>query len=136
MTLTDASPLIALINAKDQAHDRCLAALSSLSAPLLTTWPCFAEAMYLLYGYGGYPAQKALWSYVQDGVLIFHDIGPVEQVRMQELMDQYRDRPMDLADASLVATAEVLNITRIFTLDQTDFHIYRPHNTGVFEVVP
>src|SRR5215831_11962122 len=30
-------------------------------------------------------------------------------------MEQYRDTPMDLADASLVATAEILNLRRIFT---------------------
>jgi len=136
MTLTDASPLVALINAKDQAHAKCLAALPSLPAPLLTTWPAFTEAMYLLFSYGGSPAQKALWSYVQDGVLTFHTLGPVELARMPELMDQYRDRPMDLADASLVATAEVLGISCIFTLDSRDFHIYRLKNTGTFEVVP
>ncbi|MCW3096294.1 MAG: hypothetical protein JWL77_1912 [Chthonomonadaceae bacterium] len=66
----------------------------------------------------------------------FHILGAVEQARMPELMAQYRDRPMDLADASLVATAEVLGITRIFTLDNRDFHIYRLHNSGAFEVVP
>ena len=64
MTLTDASPLVALINSKDQGHARCMAVLTSLSAPLLTTWPAFTEAMYLLHSYGGYPAQKALWSFV------------------------------------------------------------------------
>lgn len=136
MTLTDASPLVALINAKDNGHEKCMAALPSLSAPLLTTWPAFTEAMYLLFSYGGYPAQKALWSYVEDGVLIFHTLGEVEQARMPQLMEQYRDRPMDLADASLVATAEALGIDRIFTLDSRDFHIYRLNNSGAFEVVP
>ena len=38
MTLTDASPLVALINAKDNAHNKCMAVLPSLPAPLLTTW--------------------------------------------------------------------------------------------------
>ncbi len=136
MTLTDASPLVALINAKDKSHAACIAALAYLSAPLLTTWPAFTEAMYLLLRYGGYPAQKALWSYVQDGVLTFHALGSVELARMAELMGRYQDRPMDLADASLVATAEVLGITRIFTLDKRDFYIYRLGDTGAFEVVP
>lgn len=136
MTLTDASPLVALINAKDKNHARCMAVLPALSAPLLTTWPAFTEAMYLLFRYGGSPAQRELWSYVQDGLISFHTLGAVEQKRMPELMEKYRDRPMDLADASLVAAAEVLGITRIFTLDSRDFHIYRLDNTGTFEVVP
>jgi len=35
---------------------------------------------------------------------------------------------MDLADASLVATAETLGIRQIFTLD-SDFYVYRLHGT-------
>ena len=91
--------------------------------------------MYLLFRYGGYPAQKALWSYVQDEVLTFHLSGADEQRRMAELMELYRDRPMDLADASLVATAEQLGVTRIFTLD-SDFYVYQIGGTKPFEVVP
>jgi hypothetical protein len=39
--LCDASPLVALINRKDINHRRCVNALPGLSAPLVTTWPCF-----------------------------------------------------------------------------------------------
>lgn len=136
MTLIDASPLVALINAKDQAHMQYMAVLPELPAPLITTWPAFTEAMYLLFRYGGYPAQKVLWSYVEQGILTFHNLGPKEQKRMAELMQQYQDRPMDLADASLVAVAELLEITRIFTLDRRDFYIYRLNNSEAFEMVP
>ncbi len=54
---------------------------------------------------------------------------------MRTLMEQYRDTPMDLADASLVATAEALNLTRIFTID-SDFYIYRLFGRDAFEGVP
>jgi hypothetical protein len=43
---------------------------------------------------------------------------------MKQLMEQYRNTPMDLADASLVTAAEALNFSRIFTLD-SDFYVYR-----------
>jgi len=42
-----------------------------------------------------------------------------------ELMDRYSDHPMDLADASLVAAAEALRSTTVFTLDRGDFAAYR-----------
>ncbi len=48
MTLTDAGPLIALIDRGEAAHERCVAALATLHAPMVTTWPAFTEAMYLL----------------------------------------------------------------------------------------
>lgn len=75
-----------------------------------------------------------LWSYVADQILVFHINSGDEQARMKDLMEQYRDLPMDLADASLVVTAETLNQRRIFTLDR-DFQIYRFRSNQPFEIV-
>lgn len=48
MTLTDTGPLVALINRNDPNHTACVEAAKRLHAgPLVTTWPCFTEAMYL-----------------------------------------------------------------------------------------
>lgn len=91
--------------------------------------------MYLSYKAGGWPMQKLLWRYIGEGALHLHHLKEVEQKRMRELMEQYRDTPMDLADASLVATAEALNQRRIFTLD-SDFRIYRFFGAQAFEIVP
>ena len=135
MTLCDASALIALLNQSDDNHGRCVQALSTLPAPLLTTWPCFTESMYLLGRYGGWPAQQELWGYAADQILALHVPDRPEQEKMRRLMEQYRDVPMDLADASLVATAERLNQNQIFTLDQ-DFHIYRLPGNQPFDVIP
>jgi len=135
VTLCDASPLIALINQSDINHTRCVNALSSLPAPLVTTWPCFTEAMYLLGRYGGWLAQQELWSYLVDQIIFIHFNDEQEQLKMQVLMEQYRDLPMDLADASLVAAAEALNQKLIFTLDG-DFQIYRFRGNQPFNVVP
>jgi predicted nucleic acid-binding protein len=54
---------------------------------------------------------------------------------MVELMETYRDRPMDLADASIVATAEHLGMRRLFALDR-DFYIYRLVDGSALELVP
>ena len=135
MTICDASALIALINKSDRNHDRCVNALSELSAPLVTTWSCFTEAMHLLGHYGGWQAQQKLWNYLNDEILTIHFHAPAEYTRMEELMAQYRDIPMDLGDASLVVIAEVLKQSIIFTLDR-DFYIYRLPNNQSFQVVP
>lgn len=91
--------------------------------------------MYLLYQIGGWPLQDKLWEYLEEGVLHLHSLGEVEPQRMRQLMEKYRDTPMDLADASLVIAAETLNLTRIFTLD-SDFYVYRIKETEAFEVIP
>ena len=49
MTLTDTGPLVALVNRNDPNHAACVTATRRLpSGPLITTWPCFTEAMYLV----------------------------------------------------------------------------------------
>jgi hypothetical protein len=65
-----------------------------------------------------------LWSLRGARRLALHVAGESEIERMVQLMAQYRDLPMDLADASLIAAAETLGTRRIFTFD-SDFAIYR-----------
>ena len=135
MTLTDAGPLIAIIDADEPDHQACVAALEEISLPLVTTWPAFTEAMYLSARAGGIEGQRALWRLTSSGRLVVSDLSASCVARSRRLMDQYSDRPMDLADATLVALAEEQGHRRIFTLD-SDFHVYRIHGRQRFEVVP
>ncbi len=90
--------------------------------------------MYLCHRGGGYPAQAALWRLRAAGRLAIHDLTAGQADRMAELMQQYQDRPMDMADASLVAVTESLSLPRIFTVDG-DFYFYRLADGSVLEVV-
>lgn len=135
MILVDAGPLIALIDRGEPDHQRCVETLSSLTAPMVTTWPAFTEAMYLLGSAGGWKAQEALWKLLGRGDLQFVPLNDAVQDRTQALMAKYRDMPMDLADATLVAAAEALGVTRVFTLDR-DFQVYRWRGKRKFEVIP
>jgi uncharacterized protein len=134
MVLVDAGPLIALIHAGDRHHERCVATFRSIETTLGTVWPVLTEAMYLLNF--SWRAQEALWEMLQRGVVILHSLEEADLIRMRELMKKYRDLPMDLADAALVAIAERERIRRIFTLDRRDFQIYRPAKVGRFSILP
>jgi predicted nucleic acid-binding protein len=123
--LVDAGPLVALVDADDQFHKKCVATLKVLREPLVTVWPAVTEAMYLL---GDLPkAQEALWEMLARGVLQFLPLDLTDVPRMRELMSKYADRPMDLADAALVRVAEREGIRQIFTVDRKDFSVYRLH---------
>ena len=135
MTLTDAGPLVALIDADEADHQICVLALRQLERPLVTTWPAFTEAMYLLCRAGGRAGRQALWRMVLTDRLEIAELDRAALKRTAALMDKYADRPMDLADATLVAVAEIRNQRRIFTLDQ-DFTIYRIHGRTRFDLVP
>jgi predicted nucleic acid-binding protein len=134
--LTDTGPLVALINRNDPNHQACLAATHGLpTGPMLTTWPCFTETMYLVRRAGGYSGQAALWGLLRTGRVALHESSSDETDRMAVLMDKYRDTPMDLADASLIAAAEHLQTRRLFALD-SDFHIYRLSDGSTLDIVP
>jgi predicted nucleic acid-binding protein len=103
---------------------------------MLTTWPTLTEAMYLLGDAGGWMAQDALWRLVEHGDLEIAVQGAEQAKRMRALMEKYHDRPMDLADASLVALAEERGLRDIFTLDRADFQIYRIRGRQTFRLWP
>ena len=134
MIITDAGPLVALVDARDPDHLVCRQALEQMTTPLLTTWPAFTEAMYLL-GAGGWRAQRSMWDRLDDGGLAIAPDEDVDRGRVRRLMEKYSDLPMDLADASLVALAETLGTRRIFTLD-SDFRVYRYRGRQPFDIVP
>lgn len=133
--LTDTGPLVAIFDRNDTQHTACVRALQSLAQrPLVTTWPCFTEAFYLLSTVGGYRAQDSLWSMRRNGRLSLLDITAAEADRMASLMAKYKNVPMDLADASLIAVAESRGYRRLFTID-SDFHIYPLMDGSVLDVV-
>jgi predicted nucleic acid-binding protein len=135
VTLVDAGPLVALIDAGEPDHERCVSTLRSIQLPLLTTWSAFTEAMHLVGRAGGWVAQRALWQLVLNKDLAIAGHSDKSTDRIAKLMERYADRPMDLADATLVTLAEERNLKRIFTLD-ADFSIYRIHGRRAFELIP
>jgi len=136
MILVDTGPLVALFDPADAWHDRCVETLRKISGRLWTTTPVLTEAFHLLT-----PASvgtKRLMDFVAEGGLatwFFDDAG---LGRAFELVVRYDNVPMDLADASLVVAAERLNARKVFTIDRSDFGLYRiqrGHRHLAFEVL-
>ena len=134
MTLVDAGPLVAILHRDDRRHRDCVQALKTLPPALGTTWPVVTEAMYLL-GFST-EAQDELWNLIESGRLHLLGLDASDASRMRALMRKYRDLPMDLADASLVAVAERDGVNKVFTLDRRDFSVYRLARGGRFSVIP
>lgn len=91
--------------------------------------------MFLAGRIGGWLPQRALWQMVNSGDLAIADLDSVGAARAQALMEKYRDTPMALADATLVALAEARGLRRVFTLD-SDFAVYRFRGRERFQVIP
>jgi predicted nucleic acid-binding protein len=137
MTLVDTGPLVALFDPKDSEHERCSSTLGSIAGPLATTIPVLTEAFHTL------PpdsmGSQALREFVQENGLTIWFSDQLSLQRIFELMEQYSDHPMDMADASLIAAAEILETRRILTLDRRDFSTYRirkGHRFHPVEILP
>ena len=91
--------------------------------------------MYLLGRAGGAAGRQALWKLVLNTGLDIAELSRAALERSATLMAKYADRPMDLADATLVALAEERGERRIFTLD-SDFRVYRIHGRTRFNIIP
>jgi len=125
LILIDAGPLVALVDADDQYHAKCVATLKQLREPLATVWPPVVEAMYLL---SDLPlAQEALCEMLERSAVLLLPLDSNDIARIRELLRKYSNRKMDFAAAALLRVAERENLRKIFTVDRRDFSIYRLH---------
>ena len=125
MILVGAGPLVAMVDATDQHHAACIAALKTIRQPMGTVWPVLGEVMYLLADVSR--EQEGVWEMIARGTVQILPLGPDDVPRIRELMKQYADRPMDLADAALIRVAEREHVRQFFTFDRKDFSVYRLH---------
>ena len=123
MILADTGPLVALFDPADADHQRCASTLAGIDEPLGTTVPVLTEAFHLLAP--GSIGSRRLMDFVTGGGLTIWDLDDRGLIRAFELMVQYADHPMDLADASLVVIAETMTLRKVFTIDRSDFTTYR-----------
>ena len=134
MILCDTGVLLCLCDQSQPKHQACKEAVEKARQPLLTTWSCLTETMYLALHRGGWTTQQQISKLLLNQLVQVFQIQVEDYERLFALMSQYRDRPMDLADATLVITAEKTGIKRILTLD-TDFLFYRISDRDSFDVV-
>lgn len=90
--------------------------------------------MYLLGQISGWPAQKLLFGLLKSGSVRMHETSAAELARIDRLMEQDQNVPMDLADAPLVSLAELYDVRQMLTLDN-DFFIYRVNGKDSRDVI-
>lgn len=77
----------------------------------------------------------AAWRLLRSGAVVVLPIGDEDLPDIEELMQKYRDRPMDFADATLVRLARRERTKTVFTVDD-DFLVYRIDGRQRFLVLP
>jgi predicted nucleic acid-binding protein len=134
--LVDTGPIVAIADADDRNHDRCLTALADVAGPFLVPSPVVAEVCYLVERELGSRAEAAFLRSFDEGTFTLVDLIPADLLRMATLVETYADLPLGGVDASLVALAERLGITDIATLDRRHFTVVRPRHLEALTLIP
>ncbi|NCS12357.1 MAG: PIN domain-containing protein [Microcystis aeruginosa G13-09] len=134
--ILDTSFLFALTDQGDRNHQRVLAIAQSVNEPLVLPVVVLPESCYLIASRLGHQAMRRFVSSMTPDTVQVEPVIPEDLLRVHEILEQYADNQLDFTDAAIVAIAERLAITRVYTLDRRDFSIIRPSHCDYFELFP
>jgi uncharacterized protein len=132
MIIADTGFWLALFDRRDNHHQTVRAFALTINEPFISTLPVLTEVCYLLQTRCNPLKATDFLIAQQAGLFHLFTISESHLPKMTQLMIQYADLPMDLADASLVLLAEELGHGRIVSTDRRDFHTYRWKNNEPF----
>jgi predicted nucleic acid-binding protein len=132
--VVDAGPLVAILRKDDQHHEACRAVSSQIQPPLITTWLVVTEAAWLLRKVPG--GVDRLLNLLESGLVNCPPIDETFVPWVREFLRRYADLEPQIADASLVFAADLLDTEAIFTLDRRDFRVFRNRHGKPFELLP
>ena len=132
--LIDTGAILALLDPDDPWHGSCETAFRQLSLPLVTSEAVLTETFHLISR--SRRSKETAWKFLRSGAIVLGSIEDSELLRLKRLMDEYWDRPMDFADATLVHLANRESLSAILTIDQADFATYRLEGKKRFHVLP
>ncbi len=134
--LVDTGILYALADRKDKWHDRAVAFISDFTGRLLAPSTVLPETCYLLNTYLGHDAELAFIRAVVDREIALEQVTTTDLARAAELIATYADANIGMVDASIVAVAERLKITKLLTVDRRHFTMIKPKHCNGFQLFP
>jgi predicted nucleic acid-binding protein len=135
IAVVDAGPLYSAASRRDTDHARCVELFNRLQARLYVPVLVIAEVAHFVARHLGSAAETALiQSLVDQTTIVSPDAD--DWLRILELLRQYQDLGIGVADASVIALAERLNTDLIITLDRRHFRAVRPKHVDAFRLLP
>ena len=132
--IVDTGPLVAMLDATDPDHERCTELLQGAAEPRVVPVCVLVEVEYMLRPWP--KAFAALLADFEAGSLDLVELPVRWLVRAGELVEQYRDLSLGLVDATVVAATEMLQETKVATLDHRHFAVVRPAHAPALTLLP
>lgn len=131
--LLDTGPLVALLSENDANHARARALFAECVPPLRCCEAVVAEACFLMRRVHTRGPSEVI-ALAQRGVFTMALALEDHLLQIGALLKKYSDRPISLADACLIRSAEIHSEPRIVTFDN-DFAVYKWARNKKFELL-
>lgn len=132
----DTGPILALLDADDPDHDRCVQMVERIGEDLVVPSTVLVEVDYWTIKLLG----MEVWEmFVADLIAgAYHLDGPTRRdlERAAEIEATYEDLDLGLVDASVIAVCERLDEDKVATLDRRDFSVVRTSSGGALRLLP
>lgn len=110
--------------------------LETHPGPLIVPTLVITEVVYLIANRLGTEPEVRFLGDLAGGAFAVAPVAAADWLRIAELVARFRDLPLGTVDASVVATAERLDVTEIATLDRRHFTVVRPDHVAAFTLLP
>jgi predicted nucleic acid-binding protein len=130
--LVDTGFLVALGRARDPLHHAARSFLEGSTTPLATVSAVVVETCHFLRP----EARRAFLDWLANGGPAVVEVPPESYPELARLMERYRERDIDFADAALVWLAQQTGHRQILTVDEKDFSRFRMGAGKRFELIP
>ena len=136
MIVLDTSGVLAWIDGSQHLHRAVASFMRSAKPPFLLSPFILAELDYLLATRVSAKAQRALLDEVGRGAYQLETFDAADIRRANQILSQFEDLDVGLADASIVVLAERHGTDRILTLDERHFRALRTGDGRSFRLLP
>jgi predicted nucleic acid-binding protein len=135
LILLDSSGLFAALSGQEPAHVAAASALAAERGPLVLSPFVLAELDYLV-ARSGLDSELGLLEQVAAGTYQLAPFAPEDVAQAAQIMRQYGDLRIGLADASIVVLANRHDTNRVLTLDERHFRALRTSAGKPFTILP
>ena len=132
----DTGIVVALLDADDRQHERCVALVDAAREELVVPVTILPEIDYSLRKRRLLEGWATFVDDVGQGAYRLSTFDVADLVRAAHLELQYDDLRLGFVDASVIVTCETLGETKVATLDRRHFSVVRPRHCDTLTLLP
>jgi uncharacterized protein len=132
----DTGPVLALLDAGDPDHRRCVSMIDAIAEDLVVPGPVLVELDYWVIKLLGHEAWRIFLEDMAGGAYRLLQPDEADLLRAGEIEQAYPKLDLGLVDACVIALCERLGETKVATLDVRDFSVVVPRHCERLTLLP